>query len=72
VTTTRDNEGEVLRRGIGAQGSNPKKQMERYLMDVAENYQLGFQDPASPIMEGIINFYNYVFIYLTFVTIIVI
>jgi hypothetical protein len=46
--------------------------MKRILMDVAENYQLGFQDAASPIMEGIINFYNYVFIYLTFVTIIVI
>ena len=46
--------------------------MNVILLDVAENYQLGFQDAASPIMEGIINFYNYVFIYLTFVTIIVI
>lgn len=42
-----------------------------FILDVAENYQLGFQDPASPIQEGIINFYNYVFIYLTFVVIIV-
>lgn len=46
--------------------------MNTLLFDIAENYQLGFQDAASPIMEGIINFYNYVFIYLTFVTIIVI
>ena len=43
-----------------------------YLFDVAEIYQLGFQDAASPIMEGIINFYNYVFIYLTFVIIVVV
>jgi heme/copper-type cytochrome/quinol oxidase subunit 2 len=36
-------------------------------MDVAEALQLSFQDPASPIMEGIINFHNEVMIYLTFV-----
>jgi cytochrome c oxidase subunit 2 len=35
--------------------------------DVAENYQLGFQDPASPVMEGIINFHNYVMIYIVFI-----
>lgn len=45
--------------------------MKSYLFDVAENYQLGFQDAATPIMEGIINFYNYVFIYLTFILIVV-
>lgn len=40
-----------------------------YLFDIAEDYQLGFQDAASPIMEGIVNFHNYVFIYLTYVAI---
>lgn len=40
-------------------------------LDVAEAYQIGFQDPATPVQEGIINFYNYVFIYLTFVLILV-
>jgi len=35
--------------------------------DVAELGQLGFQDPASPIMEEIINFHNYVMVYLTFI-----
>ena len=45
--------------------------MNYYLLDAAENYQLGFQDPASPIMEAIINFHNYVFIYLTYVCILV-
>lgn len=40
-------------------------------MDVAEGYQIGFQDAASPIAEGIINFHNYVFIYLTYVIILV-
>ncbi len=41
--------------------------MLNYLMDVAEEYQIDFQDAASPIAEGIINFHNYVFIYMTFV-----
>jgi len=27
-------------------------------LDVAENWQLGFQDPATPIMEGIINLHH--------------
>ena len=26
--------------------------------DVAEQWQLGFQDPATPVMEGIINFHH--------------
>jgi cytochrome c oxidase subunit 2 len=26
--------------------------------DTAENWQLGFQDPATPIMEGIINLHH--------------
>lgn len=42
-----------------------------YNFDVTENYQLGFQDPASPIMEEIINFHNYVMIYMTFILILV-
>lgn len=27
-------------------------------MDASENWQLSFQDPATPVMEGIINFHN--------------
>jgi len=45
--------------------------MNRFLLDVAVDAQIGFQDPASPIMEGIINFHNYVFIYLTYVFMVV-
>lgn len=37
--------------------------------DVAEALQLSFQEPASPVMEEIINFHNEVMIYLTFVMI---
>jgi cytochrome c oxidase subunit 2 len=29
--------------------------------DVAEKWQLGPQDPASNLMEGIINFHNFLF-----------
>jgi len=36
---------------------------------MAEAGQLGFQDPASPIMEEIINFHNYVMVYLSFIVI---
>lgn len=35
--------------------------------DVSEAYQLGFQDSASPVMEGIVNFHNYVMIYIAFI-----
>lgn len=41
--------------------------MEKYLLDVAVDYQVGFQDAASPIMEGLINFYNYVFVYISLI-----
>ena len=34
-------------------------------MDAAEPWQLGFQDPATPIMEGIINFHNHIMFFLT-------
>ena len=36
---------------------------------MAEALQLSFQEPASPVMEEIINFHNEVMIYLTFVMI---
>ena len=42
------------------------------LNDLGENYQIGFQDAASPIMEGIINFHNYIFVYMAFVIALVI
>jgi cytochrome c oxidase subunit 2 len=42
------------------------------LRDLGENYQIGFQDAASPIMEGIINFHNYIFVYMAFVIALVI
>jgi cytochrome c oxidase subunit 2 len=31
----------------------------------ASNYQIGFQIPASPVMEGIINFHHDLFFFLT-------
>jgi cytochrome c oxidase subunit 2 len=31
----------------------------------ATNYQFGFQIPASPVMEGIINFHHDLFFFLT-------
>lgn len=41
--------------------------MKEYLLDVAVDYQLGFQDASSPVMEGIINFHNYVFVYMSLI-----
>jgi cytochrome c oxidase subunit 2 len=38
-------------------------------LDAAENWALTFQDPATPIMEGIINFHNHI---MTFLTVIVV
>lgn len=35
--------------------------------DVVENYMLGFQDAGSIVMEEIINFHNFVMIYLVFI-----
>ena len=43
--------------------------MTIFKWDVAEDWQLGFQDSASPVMEEIINFHNYAMIYLTFILI---
>jgi len=31
--------------------------------DAAEPWQLGFQDPATPAMEGMIDFHNYIMIF---------
>jgi len=32
--------------------------------DAAEAWQLGIQDPATPVMEGMIFFHNYLFFFL--------
>jgi len=39
--------------------------------DAAQDWQLGFQDPATPMMEGIIFFHNYLFFYLVFIVVFV-
>jgi len=39
--------------------------------DAAESWQIGFQDPASPVMEGMINFHNYIMLFLISIGIIV-
>jgi len=41
--------------------------MNLFKFDVAENYALGFQDAGSMVMEEIINFHNFVMIYLVFI-----
>ena len=46
-----------------------REKMRKEILDVAEDYQLGFQDPATPIMESIINFHNYTMTYLIFIVI---
>jgi len=33
-------------------------------MDAANFWQLGFQDPATPIMEGIVEFHNHLMVFL--------
>ena len=38
-----------------------------FLFDAAEAWQLGFQDPASPVMDEIVKFHHTVMIYLSFV-----
>lgn len=37
------------------------------LCDAAEPWQLGLQDPATPIMEGIINFHNHLMFFMVFI-----
>lgn len=41
-------------------------------MDAPKFWQIGFQDPATPIMEGIIDFHNHLMLFLVPVTIFVI
>ena len=41
-----------------------KEKMRRVYNDVAENYQILMQDPASPIMAGIVEFHDYTLYYL--------
>nr|YP_009114043.1 cytochrome c oxidase subunit 2 [Ahnfeltia plicata]AHB62106.1 cytochrome c oxidase subunit 2 [Ahnfeltia plicata] len=41
------------------------------LSDAAENWQLGFQDPATPIMEGIINLHHDLMFFICVVSIFV-
>lgn len=38
-----------------------------FLNDFSQNWQLSFQDPSTPVMEEIINFHNYIMIYITFI-----
>nr|WCH57922.1 cytochrome c oxidase subunit 2 [Hypnea nidifica] len=40
-------------------------------LDVAENWQLGFQDPATPIMEGIINLHHDLMFFICIISIFV-
>ncbi len=35
--------------------------------DYPRGGQLGFQDPATPVMEAINNFHNYAMLYLVFI-----
>lgn len=36
--------------------------------NIAESWQIGFQDPATPVMEGIINFHHDLFFFLIVIT----
>ena len=40
-------------------------------LDMAEPWQLGFQDPATPVMEGIINFHHDLIFFLIIITVFV-
>jgi len=33
-------------------------------MDAAESWQIGFQSPATPLMEGIVNFHNHIMFFM--------
>jgi cytochrome c oxidase subunit 2 len=41
------------------------------LQDSSESWQLGFQDPATPVMEGIVNFHNDLMFFLIVITVFV-
>lgn len=40
-------------------------------LDFSTNYQIGFQDPATPIMEGLINLHHYIFFFLIIIFVLV-
>jgi cytochrome c oxidase subunit 2 len=42
------------------------------LQDIAEPWQISFQDSATKIMEGIINLHNWIFFYLVIISIFVV
>jgi heme/copper-type cytochrome/quinol oxidase subunit 2 len=49
-------------------GSNPNAlNIKLFMQKPPVNYQFGFQLPASPVMEGIINFHHDLFFFLTVV-----
>lgn len=41
---------------------------QKAFLDMAEPWQIGFQDPATPVMEGIITFHNTLIFFLIIVT----
>jgi len=43
--------------------------MFKYIIfcDAAEPWQLGLQDPATPVMEGIVNFHNHLMFFMVFI-----
>ena len=41
------------------------------LLDIAEPWQIGFQDPATPVMEGIINFHHDLMFFLIMIVVFV-
>jgi len=45
--------------------------IQKNFLDMPEPWQLGFQDPATPVMEGIINFHNDLMFFLIIITIFV-
>ena len=45
---------------------------QKSCLDMAEPWQLGFQDPATPVMEGIINFHNDLMFFLIVITVFVV
>jgi cytochrome c oxidase subunit 2 len=46
--------------------------MNIFILDIARRFQIGFQDPATPIMEGIIDLHHNIFFYLIIITCLVI
>ncbi len=46
--------------------------IQKSFLDMAEPWQLGFQDPATPVMEGIINFHNDLMFFLIVITVFVV